>query len=781
MMGLAGFDIQGHGTHCAGIAAGRFQTAKEFNSPAPNAKIIGISYLGGAVDNGAFFNLIHKISANHKNPVFSFSFGGNRPINDTQNESAKLFDKVAQAYNTVFVKAAGNEGPALNTHGITISKNMIAVANYYATDSRSTYSYGNFEAGKYLLETSSSRGPMIDGALKPDIGAPGWVMSSVPLAKALGSDKNGSFQYWPGTSMATPNVAGVVALLYDAMEKSGNANRQGAAVSVDKVQRALWNSALPYDELRGGECIAKQDGSLATSCKLKETKHKYQWVEGGAGRINALGAWSTLQKIMEERPQYYTISTKSVLNNYRGEAAGYFNIIKDEIPKSIDFKISLDAISGVEDLDSLAMHEKVRLQIPADIDWLSFDVNSDQKERLLDIFGGETASLRLHVNRKKLMKHGRIKAGIHSAVIKAFGVDGKNVFKFVVPVTMIGYHTLFDANLDNYQFSAKGFVQGGQFARYFIPIKSENEAVIIDLGVDGSMPGDLSLSVFHDGMQITQKPMWTLSNPLYGAGRNNTQHILKGKPGLYEVILKSDTGAHFPFKDLTGSFYNLTVSRMVLDVNNISKVVAGNNVKVTLEGVSNPGGTVRIAQAGVILRKMQASGAVEVGHHETVEVELELESGFSAMDVATSYLGTVAKVDIDIQLTDANGQVVAESGNPDSSERMAKPLPAGAYTLKVFGYNVPGGEKVSIDYTVGKVLAQPMVLADSFKGPSDLAVAAGKRIYHNQEFDAVATFTMDAVNKANSLEGYTPVLSVEVLGNTSNKPTDVSVILNKEI
>jgi len=72
-------------------------------------------------------------------------------------------------------------------------------------------------------------------------------------------------------------------------------------------------------------------------------------------------------------------------------------------------------------------------------------------------------------------------------------------------------------------------------------------------------------------------------------------------------------------------------------------------------------------------------------------------------------------------------------------------------------------------------------LAKSFKGPNGLEIAAGKRIYHNQEFDAVASFSMDSVDKAGALEGYTPVLSVEVLGNTSNNASDVSVILNKEI
>ncbi len=782
MMGLVGFDIMGHGTHCAGIAAGNFQTAKEFSSAAPKAKIIGISYLGARVSESAFFNLVFKISQTYRHPVFSFSFGGNTAINDTLNKSAQLFDKVAQVYNTVFVKAAGNEGPALNTHGITISKNMIAVANYYSTASRETYSYGNFADDLFLLETSSSRGPMIDGALKPDIGAPGWVMSSVPLAKPIGGQKNGSFQYWPGTSMATPNVAGVIALLLDAADKAELNSKEQETVTVDKVQRALWNSALPYSPLKGAECIAKQDGSLATKCNLKERNHLYQWIEGGAGRINALGAWKVLQQLLEEPAQYYTVRTKSPLNNFRGEAAGYFNIIKDEIPKKIDFKISLDTVNGFsEDLDSLAQHQKVRLQIPADVDWLSFEVERTTKERLVDIFGGEQAYVTLFVNRQKLMKNGRIKPGVHSAVIKAFGVDEKNVFKFVLPVTMVGYHTLFDPNLDNYQFSAKGFVQAGQFTSYFIPVLSENEAVVIDLGVDGTMPGDISMAVFYEGMQITHDPMWTLSNPLYGAGRNNTHFVLRGKPGLYEVVLKSDAGAHFKYKELMGSYYNLTVSRMVLDVAHVKKQEQGDMIKVTLEGVSNPGSTVRIAHAGVVVHKVRKASSVEVTHQQQVQIPVTLEADYKGLSVETAYLGDLPQVDIDIQLVDSNGQVVAQSGRPDCNEFMEAQLAPGDYTLVIFGYSVPGNEAVSISYTVNKVLEEPRYMSSSFDGPDKLSIAKDKRIYHNQEFDAQSVFSRYNYVNMKVNDEYTPVMEVEIAAQSSNHPGDATVIFSQEL
>ncbi len=171
-IGLVGIDYMGHGTHCAGIAAGDFKTAPQFSSGAYKAKIVGVPMIGGTVEDGAFFNYILKLIKKYPNIIFNFSFGGNGELNDTQNVEAQLFDKIAQEYNTVFVKSAGNEGPAIKTHGTTISKNMLSVANYYSTNSNLDERSGALPFDKTVIDFSSSRGPMVDGALKPDIGAP---------------------------------------------------------------------------------------------------------------------------------------------------------------------------------------------------------------------------------------------------------------------------------------------------------------------------------------------------------------------------------------------------------------------------------------------------------------------------------------------------------------------------------------------------------------------------------------------------------------------------------
>ncbi len=113
--------------------------------------------------------------------------GGFGYMSDAQQEDLYMWD--SQDYTILF--AAGNDGAADTVGSQAELKNGFAVASLSATGTS--------------LSSFSSRGPAVDGRIKPDIAFCGESIMSV--------DGGGGFQSMQGTSMATPGVAGNLALV----------------------------------------------------------------------------------------------------------------------------------------------------------------------------------------------------------------------------------------------------------------------------------------------------------------------------------------------------------------------------------------------------------------------------------------------------------------------------------------------------------------------------------------------------------------------------------------
>lgn len=216
-----------HGTHVAGTIGAVGGNAKGVAGVVWNVKLLSAKFLGStggttvnAIKSVDYFTDLKQRGINIVATNNSWGGGG---------YSQGLYDAIerANAQGILFVAAAGNASnnndaspsyPAAYTNA-----NIIAVASITSTGALSSFS--NY------------------GANSVDIGAPGsGVWSTVPL-RSKGKVVSGYASY-NGTSMASPHVAGAIALYVS--------SNPGASVSV--VKNAILNSTVPTSSLNN-KCL----------------------------------------------------------------------------------------------------------------------------------------------------------------------------------------------------------------------------------------------------------------------------------------------------------------------------------------------------------------------------------------------------------------------------------------------------------------------------------------------------------------------------------------------
>jgi tripeptidyl-peptidase-2 len=245
-----------HGTHVAGILAAYHPDNSGVNGIAPGAQIvsvkIGDTRLGG-METG--ISVIRGLSAVLKNKcdLINMSFGEDVHMADVGLFSA-LANAVVRKHGVVFVSSAGNQGPALSTvsapGGTTYS--LISVGAF-VSKSMMDVDHSMRECVNEGYYTWSSRGPAYNGDFGVTIGAPGCAIASVPAftlkGKLYGTTtilrKSRLFntylsrggQLMNGTSMASPNACGGIALLLSALKNNS------VEYTPERIRRAVVNTA----------------------------------------------------------------------------------------------------------------------------------------------------------------------------------------------------------------------------------------------------------------------------------------------------------------------------------------------------------------------------------------------------------------------------------------------------------------------------------------------------------------------------------------------------------
>ena len=127
-------------------------------------------------------------------------------------------EQLNQYKQLLHVVAAGNDG-ALTCNSFPASFATIKSGWQCA---KNVLTVGAANVQNYSISYFSSRGPVTDGRLKPEITANGWAVISTGV--------NNSYFTNFGTSMATPGVTGALSLLHERYKQLNNGNNPSAAL-----------------------------------------------------------------------------------------------------------------------------------------------------------------------------------------------------------------------------------------------------------------------------------------------------------------------------------------------------------------------------------------------------------------------------------------------------------------------------------------------------------------------------------------------------------------------
>ncbi len=205
-------DDHGHGSHCSGTIGAKGGDSAGIVGVNWNVKIIGVKFLNGdgsGTLEGAIKAIDYAVKMNAK--VLSNSWGGG-------GESLLLKEAIerSNAAGTVFVAAAGNNASNNDTiPGYPASYDVANIISVAAIDNKGDLAnFSNY------------------GKRSVHVAAPG--------VKVFSSLNDGKYDSWSGTSMATPHVSGVAALLlaYD------------TALTAADVKNRIVNTARPLSTIK---------------------------------------------------------------------------------------------------------------------------------------------------------------------------------------------------------------------------------------------------------------------------------------------------------------------------------------------------------------------------------------------------------------------------------------------------------------------------------------------------------------------------------------------------
>ncbi len=249
-------DYNGHGTHCAGTVAGS-GAAGTATGMAPGASIMALKALGdsgGGTEAGVWQAI--EFAVEYGAHVMSLSLGWKHAWNPDRSMWRTTMNNALNA-GVIAAVASGNEGnswsdtppnevrtpgdvppPWLHpdqtlTGGISA---VLSVGSTTSTDNLSGFSSKGPVTWQNVSPFNDYPHPGM-GLIRPDVVAPGSDILS------LTHNHNGSYTVKSGTSMATPAVAGVIALMLS----------KNPELTPEEISKILEESAVPLSESKSNQ------------------------------------------------------------------------------------------------------------------------------------------------------------------------------------------------------------------------------------------------------------------------------------------------------------------------------------------------------------------------------------------------------------------------------------------------------------------------------------------------------------------------------------------------
>lgn len=198
-----------HGTHCAGISAGVTNNANGIASVSWNLKFMATKHAsnasGNAIYNG-FDGIVYLVE--NGADVINCSWGGSG-----YSQTGQLAINYATSLGAIVVAAAGNNNSSAPFYPAAY-QNIVSVASVAVNDKKAYYSnYG------YTVDVSAPGG---------DAYVDGGILSTVP---------NNGYAKYQGTSMAAPQVTGLIGFVKSYLpNKSNDAIIRRVIGNVDNIE-----------------------------------------------------------------------------------------------------------------------------------------------------------------------------------------------------------------------------------------------------------------------------------------------------------------------------------------------------------------------------------------------------------------------------------------------------------------------------------------------------------------------------------------------------------------